>query len=136
MLTIIWGVGGFPVVDLMTSQRSFDSQYFMSNVMMPLIASLFLQRRIPHARRLHLHLENCRVYFSKIIEQFITQNQILRVPHRPYSPDIAPPNFHLFCHVQNSLVGWTFDGLEHFLEAITEFLDEIHPSEWEAVSSH
>jgi hypothetical protein len=74
MFTVIWGVGDFHVVDLMTSQRSFDSQYFVSNVMTLLIANIFPQGRIPHARRLHLYLDNCRVHFSNVTEQFITQN--------------------------------------------------------------
>jgi hypothetical protein len=43
ILTVIWGVGGFHGVDLMTAQRSFDSQYFVSNVMTPLIANIFPQ---------------------------------------------------------------------------------------------
>jgi hypothetical protein len=41
MLTAIWGVGDFHVVDLMTSQRSFDSQYLVTNVMTPPIANIF-----------------------------------------------------------------------------------------------
>jgi hypothetical protein len=62
-LTVIWGMGGFHVVDLMTSQRSFDSQYFVSNVMTPLIANIVPQRRIRQARGLHLHLDGYRVHF-------------------------------------------------------------------------
>jgi hypothetical protein len=133
MLTVIWGVGGFHVVDLMTSQSSFDSQYFVRNAMTPLIAHIVPQGRIPHGRRLYLHLENCRVHFSKVIDQFITQNQILRVPYSPYSPDIAPSDFWLFSHVKNSLTGGTFDDPEQLLEAIIEFLDEILLSELEVV---
>jgi hypothetical protein len=68
MFIIILGVGGFPVIDLMTSQRSFDSQYFMNDVVTLLIANLFLQGRISHARRLNLYLDNARVHFSKITE--------------------------------------------------------------------
>jgi hypothetical protein len=72
----------------------------------------------------------------KVTEQFITQNQILRLPHSPYSPDIAPSNFWLFGHMKKSLDDRTFDEAEQLLEAITEFLDEIHPSELEVVFSH
>jgi hypothetical protein len=77
MLTVIWKVGDFDVVELMISQGSFDSQYFVSNVMTPLTANSFPQGTIPHTRRPHLHLDNCRVHFSKVTEQFIAQNQLL-----------------------------------------------------------
>jgi histone-lysine N-methyltransferase SETMAR len=105
MFTVNSGVGGFHIVDLITSQSSFDSQYFMSNVMTPLIANICPQGRILHADQLHFHLDNCRTNLSKVTQQFITQNQILRVSHPPYSPDIAPADFWLFGHVKNFLAG-------------------------------
>jgi hypothetical protein len=89
MLTLIWGVEGFHVVDLMTSQRSFDSQYFADNIMVPLVQKVFPKGRNPYARRLSFHLDHCRVHFSRVIEQFIAQNHISRVPQPAYSPDLA-----------------------------------------------
>jgi hypothetical protein len=120
MLTVIYGAGSFHVVDLMTSKRSLDSQYFVSNVMTPLITNIFPQWRIPHDRRLHLHVDNCRVHFSKVTEQFMTQNQTLCMPSPHYSPDIAALDFWLFAYVKNSLVGRTFDEPDQLLEQITE----------------
>jgi hypothetical protein len=54
----------------------------------------------------------------------------------PDSPDIALSDFRLFGYMKNSLAGRTFDEPEQLLEAITEFLDEIQPSELEALFSH
>jgi hypothetical protein len=50
MLTVILGVDGFHVVDLMTSQRSFNSEYFVSHVLAPMVAEVFPRGRIPDAR--------------------------------------------------------------------------------------
>jgi uncharacterized membrane protein len=41
MLTAIWGAYGFQVVDLMTSQSSFNSQPFVSKVITSMIAQNF-----------------------------------------------------------------------------------------------
>jgi hypothetical protein len=41
MFTVIWGVDGFHAVDLMISQRSFNSDYFVSHVLAPMIAKVF-----------------------------------------------------------------------------------------------
>jgi hypothetical protein len=90
MLTVIWGVDGFHVVDLITSQPSFSSEYSVSGVLAPMVAKVFPRGRIPYPRRLQLHLDSCRVHFSKATEQFITENQIGRDPHPAYSPDLAP----------------------------------------------
>jgi transposase len=119
----------------MASQRSFDSQYFVSNIMTKLVVNLFPQGRIPHARRLHLHLDNYRIHFSKVTEQFITQNQILSVSHPSYSPDIAPSDFWLFDRVKNSLAGRTFDEPEQLLEAITECWIKFSPQNWNSFSA-
>jgi hypothetical protein len=90
MLTVIWGVFGFHVVDLMTVQDRFNSQYFADNVVIPLTQEIFPGGRRAHIRRLNVHQDNCRVHFSKVAERFLTENDLLRVPHPPYSPDIAP----------------------------------------------
>jgi histone-lysine N-methyltransferase SETMAR len=92
-----------------------------------MVAKVFPRGRIPHTGRLQLYLDNCRVHFSTATEQFITENQIEYVHHRPYSPDLVPSDFWLFGHVKISLVGQIFDELEQLLEAITEFVNEIQP---------
>jgi hypothetical protein len=81
LLTVIWGVDGLHVVNLMTSQRNFNSEYFMSHVLVSMVAKVSPRGRIPIPHRLQLYLDNWRVHFSKATEQFITENQIGRVPY-------------------------------------------------------
>jgi histone-lysine N-methyltransferase SETMAR len=81
-------------------------------------------------------LDNCRVYFSKATQQFVTENRIGLVPHPPYSPDLAPSDFWLFGHMKTLLVGQTFDEPDQPLEPITEFSNEIQPLEVVAIFSH
>jgi hypothetical protein len=82
----------------MTSQRSFDSQYFLDNGMIPLVEKVFPKGRNPHPRRLHLHLDNRRVHFSTVADQFSSQNHISRVLQLVCSPDFAPSDFWLCGH--------------------------------------
>jgi hypothetical protein len=120
----------------MTSQRSFNSEYFVSLVLARMVAKVFPQGRISQTHRLQLHLDNCRFRFSKSTEQFITENQIRRVSHPPDSLDLAPSDFWPFGHVKTSLVGQTFDEPEQLLEVITEFLNDIQLPEVVTVLSH
>jgi histone-lysine N-methyltransferase SETMAR len=136
MLTVIWGVDGFHVVDLMSSQCSFDSQYFVDNIMVSLVQKVFPKGRNPHARPLHLHLDNCCVHFSRVPEQFIAQDHISRVPQPAYSPELAPSDFWLFGHLKNSLAGRMFDDPEELWDGITSFLEKVQPSELHVVFSH
>jgi hypothetical protein len=41
MLTVICGVDGFHVVDLMTSPRSFNFEYFMNHILALMAARVF-----------------------------------------------------------------------------------------------
>jgi hypothetical protein len=136
MLTVIWGLDGFRVVDLMTSQLSFNSWYFVNHVMAPMIAKVSPHGKTPHARRLQDHLDNCGVHFSKTTQQLISENHIFYVPHSPYSPDLARSDFWLFGHVKTTLVGQRFEKPEECLEAVTKFVNEIQRSELEPAFSH
>jgi hypothetical protein len=136
MLTVIWGVDEFHVVDLMASQRSLDSQYCMDNIMVPLVEKIFAKGRNSHARGLHFHLDNCRVHFLRVAEQFIPQNHIFCVPQPATSPDLAPVDFWLFGHLRNSLTSRMFDDPEELLPGITSFLKDVQPSEFHIVFSH
>ena len=40
--------------------------------------------------------------------------------HSPYRPDLAPPDYHLFLSLQNSLNGKTFDNDEAIFQFIAE----------------
>jgi histone-lysine N-methyltransferase SETMAR len=108
----------------------------MSHILAPMVTKVFPRGRIPHAHRLQLHLDNCRVHFSRATEQFITENDVGHVPHQPYSLDLAPSDFWMFGHVKISLGDQIFHELEQLLEVLTEFLNEIQPPEVIAVFIH
>jgi hypothetical protein len=78
-------------------------------------------------------LDNCRVHFSKVAEQFLESNDILRILHPPYSQDLAPSDFWLFGRIKTALTGAKFDEPEQLLNAITEFLNTISVEELRAV---
>jgi hypothetical protein len=93
MLTVMWGIDGFHVVDLMITPRTSNSQYFVENVMAPLVSNVFPQGRHRRAPPLYCHLDNCRIHFSKVSDKFVAENEIVRVPHPHYSSDLAPSGF-------------------------------------------
>jgi hypothetical protein len=70
MITVVWDVDSFHVVNLITSQETFNSQYFVDNVLTHLLPKIVPQGRRRHALRLHCHIYNCRVHFAKVSEQF------------------------------------------------------------------
>jgi transposase len=63
-------------------------------------------------------LDNCRIHFSKVTEQFSIENQLLHVPHPPYSPELALSDFWLFGHIKTGLAGRSFAEPEELLEGV------------------
>jgi hypothetical protein len=93
MLTVFWGPDGFQVINLMPSGRTFNTEYFLKNVMEPLVQKTFPNDRTSGETRLHVHLDNCTVHESNRSHDFFTQNELVRVPHPLYSPDLSPSDF-------------------------------------------
>jgi histone-lysine N-methyltransferase SETMAR len=136
MLTVICGIDGFHVVDLMTEQHSYNTQYFLNRILEPRLLAVFPGGRKQYSRRLSLHLDKCRIYRQKASEDFLVENSIIRVPHLPYSADLAPSDFWLFRDMKAALVGQKFPEPEDLLIGVQEFLSEIQRSELELAFRH
>jgi hypothetical protein len=136
MFTVIWRIDGFHVIDLMTEQHSYNTQYFLSRVLEPLLFAVFPDVCKPHCRWLSFHLHNYRIPGSKVSVHFFAENSIIPVPHPPYSPDLAPSDFWFFGHMKAALAGQQFSGSENLLSDSQEFMSEIQRSELELVFHH
>jgi hypothetical protein len=78
---VIWGGTGSCVVDLMTTQKTFDSEYFFQQITIPLADKIHPGRRNPHAPGIQVHLDNCHMYFSKVIQCFVEACNLVHVAH-------------------------------------------------------
>jgi hypothetical protein len=60
--------------------------------------------------------DNARPHTATATQNLITTFGWEQFDHPPYSPDLAPSNFHLFLHLK-SFLGWRFHG--EVKEAVT-----------------
>jgi hypothetical protein len=74
MLTVIWGVNGFHLPDLMRSEYIFNGQSFVGHVLAPMVQAVFPQGMARSTSRLNVHLDNWRVHFSKVTKPFFIEN--------------------------------------------------------------
>jgi hypothetical protein len=77
--------------------------YFVTNIFIPLEQAIFPRGRVPHEKRLVVHLDNCSVHISRVSIDCLEEHNILHIPHSPYSPDLAPSDFYLFPTVKEKL---------------------------------
>ena len=60
------------------------------------------------------HWDNAPVHTAAVVAEWFAANNIQRLAHPPYSPDLAPADFFLFPHVKEQLAGLTLtaDGVK------------------------
>jgi hypothetical protein len=92
-LRAILGIGGFHIVDGTPPTGCFNTEYFLTHGMDPLLAKVFPKRGKSHAIRPSVHLDNCRVHAPSAPKQFSDENSLVIVPHPPSRPDLAPCSF-------------------------------------------
>ena len=69
-----------------------------------------------------LHHDNAKPHTAKITQQKINEFGWEVLPHPPYSPDIAPSDYHLFLSLSNHLSGKQFQNEEQVKQDITSFI--------------
>jgi hypothetical protein len=102
MLPIIWGFDGFHVVNLMTEQHSYNIHDFLGNTIEPLLHEILPDGRKPCDGPLNLHFENFSIHGSKASDAFLTENDIVRLPHPADSPGLAVSDFGLYGHIERA----------------------------------
>lgn len=75
------------------------------------------QRRITP---IFLH-DNARPHIAQMTRQKLEELQWEILPHPPYSPDLAPSDYHLFRSLEHSLRGHSFDNLDEVVQHLDGF---------------
>ena len=65
--------------------------------------------------------DNAPVHNSILVTDYLTKMGIKTVPHRPYSPDLAPCDFWLF----PKLRGCRYETIEEMKEAVSKVIDTL-----------
>lgn len=70
------------------------------------------------------HHDNARPHTSLVTRRKLLELGWEVLPHLPYSPDLAPSDYHLFRSLQNALNGKTFTNDEDIKSFLEKFFAE------------
>jgi hypothetical protein len=129
MFTIIWNTYHFPVVEILPLHTKFDTNYFIEHILSNFCRAVTLETRSKFARKIKLHIDNAPVHNSDLSKKYLSENGIIRVPHPPYSPDIAPSDFYLFGCLKERLLGKEFADEIELKREIMQILGQISKDE-------
>ena len=124
MLTVFWSVNSFKVVELLINNEKFNSEYFTSVILEKLKEKSSLDQR-KGERKLTVHYDNARPHTARKVFCYLVENRMMKAPHHPFSPDVAPSDFFLFGNVKFKINGLNFDSPEELLDTMKVILDEI-----------
>ena len=96
MIIIFWRINGFFIVDLLPIWQSYNSSYFVENILQPLFENKEIIWKESTKRKLWIHLDNSHVHTSKLSSEKYAEYGFKKAPHPAYSPDVAPCDFYLF----------------------------------------
>ena len=123
MISVIWSPSGFHSIVKLNEGKKFNKEFFIKEVLDELSNNIEKRRPKKKFNGLKIHLDNARPH---LVDEEFTRMKLERIPHPPYSPDLAPSDFFLFGYLKKMLEGQSFiDGESLFVEA-TKILKSIN----------
>lgn len=123
MLSVFWDYKGIIWMELLKPETTVNADVYCAQLDGLRRAHAILR---PERERVLLLHDNARPHVAlqtrtKIVDEFGWEI----LPHPPYSPDIAPSDFHLFRHLSNYLRGKQFSKFEDLNSAVRSYLNSL-----------
>ena len=145
MLCILWDQKGVIYYELLPSGQTITGKLYRTQLIR--LNRAIKEKRPEYATRhesIIFHDDNARPHRSQPVKNYVKNVGWESLPHPPYSPDLAPSDYHLFRSMQNALAGIRFtsvDGITNWVDSFLAanmaqfFWDGIHklPERWEKV---
>ena len=121
MLSVWWDFKGIVYVEELPRKQTINSNVYYRQLM-KLDKEIREKRPELETRKgVIFHQDNARPHTSLVTRKKLLELGWEVMPHPPYSPDLAPSDYHLFRSLQNHLNGKTFDSNEAVKNELIQF---------------
>ena len=131
ILCIWWDWKGILYYELLPENQMINSNKYCSQLDQLKAALDENPPELVNRKCITFHQDNSRLHISLTTRQDLLQLGWEVLIHPPYSPDIAPSDFHLFQSLQNSLNGRNFTSLEDCKRHLEQFFAQKDKKFWE-----
>jgi len=121
MCTVFWDRQGVLLVEFLPQDTTINSAVYCE--MLKKLRRAIQNKRCDmlSATILWLH-DNARLHSAAQTQDLITSFRWEQTDHPPYSPDLAPSDFHLFLHLKKFLGGKQFDDNDDLKDTVPKWL--------------
>ncbi|KAF6027711.1 hypothetical protein EB796_013984 [Bugula neritina] len=126
-----WDYQGVMLIDFMAKGTTINSEAYIETLR-KLKTRLKRYRPNVNVATVLLQHDNARPHTSLRTREEITRHGWTTLPHPPYSPDLAPSDFHLFGPMKEGLRGQRFSTDEEVKTAVRSWLRSQPSSFYEA----
>ena len=129
MASVFWDARGIIFIDYLQKGKTINGEYY-ANLLQRLSAEI--KKKRPHLakKKVLFHQDNAPVHTSVIAMAKINELKFELLPHAPYSPDLAPSDYHLFPNLKKWLGGKKFANNEEVESAVNGYFEELEVSHY------
>lgn len=126
MVTVFWDAQGVLLVDFLEQGHTINGHYY-ADLLHQLRTALLEKRRGKVTRGVLLLQDNAPAHKSRVAMTAAVGCGYDMLPHPPYSPDLAPSDFHLFPQMKKFLRGRVFAGDDEVKDKVMDVLGGFPP---------
>ena len=125
LISVIFNVNGIVSIVALPRGEKFTKKFFLGEVIEHFAKNVKIPKTKNEKFKVKLHFDNAPVH--RIDANLLAMN-ISRVPHPPYSPDLAPCDFFLFGYLKMMLEGQNFESDEDLVIEVHRIFQSIPQS--------
>lgn len=122
MATVFWDFKGVLFVDFLHGRKTINAQYY-SNLLTEHVKVAIRGKRRKSQSSVSFLQDNARPHTAALTRETLESLKWNVLPHPPYSPDLAPSDFHLFGPLKEFLGGQKFATDDEVEAAVQSWLD-------------
>lgn len=120
MLCVWWNIYGLVHFEVLDGKKTVDSELYCAQL--ERVNQALVAKGMDPAKIKFLH-DNAKPHVSSMTQDKLEELGWEVLPHAPYSPDLAPSDYHLFRSMQHSLKDQEFTNLDQVRFWVSEFFN-------------
>ena len=124
LATVFWDHKGILLIDFLEKGQTVNAAYYCE-VLDRLRAAIKSKRPGVLTKGVFLIHDNARPHSARITQEQLKKFEWTVFEHPPYSPDLAPSDYHLFPVMKQAFGGQRFDNIEEIRDAVTSYFKKL-----------